>query len=164
MAKTIARRTDAELYQGDFSAWAQRQARLLEQRRFDELDLERLIEEVADLRKAERSAVLSHARQIMAHFLKLQYSPATWPRRGWMETIGTQRMDLEERLSATLRRELAANLDAMFGRARRSAARDLKQDGVLDDKLPGDLPYTLEQILDPDWLPANVHGIEDPAA
>jgi len=29
--------------------------------------------------------------------------------------------------------------------------------------LPSACPYTLEQILDPDWLPANVHGIKDPA-
>jgi hypothetical protein len=30
--------------------------------------------------------------------------------------------------------------------------------------LPPSCPYTFDQILDPDWFPANVHGIEDPAA
>ena len=29
--------------------------------------------------------------------------------------------------------------------------------------LPAACPYKLDQILDPDWYPENVHGIEDPA-
>ncbi len=73
-------------------------------------------------------------------------------------------MDLEEILSATLRRELAASLDATYVRARRSAARDLKQDGVSEDQLPANCPYSLDQVLDPDWLPKNRHGIVDDSA
>ena len=30
-------------------------------------------------------------------------------------------------------------------------------------QLPTACPYTFDQILDPDWHPDNVHGIEDPA-
>ena len=161
MAKTIARPSGAELYESDFHAWAELQARLLGERRFDELDLDHLIAEVTDLRKAERSAVLSRARQIMAHFLKLEYSPASWPRRGWQETISTQRMDLEEILSPTLRRELLAELESVFARARRNAARDLRQDNLDPAELPTSCPYTLDQVLDPDWLPENRHGIGD---
>jgi hypothetical protein len=161
MAKTLARPVGPDLYESDFSAWAELQARLLNERRFDELDLDHLIEEVAELRKAERNAVLSRARQIMAHFLKLEYSPASRPRRGWQETVGTQRMDLEETLSPTLRRELLAELDAIYVRARRSAARDLMQDGVAEQQLPTACPYTLDQVLDPEWMPDNRRGIED---
>ena len=161
MAKTIARPAGAELYESDFSAWVELQARLLEQRRFGELDLDHLIEEVADLRKAERSAALNRARQILAHFIKLEHSPASWPRRGWRETIGTQRMDLDEILSPTLRRELLAEMDAVYARARRSAARDLMQDKVAEQQLPSVCPYTLEQVLDHEWLPKNRHGLEE---
>ena len=102
MAKVVERPDTTRLYEEDFSAWAERQARLLQERRFDELDLDHLIEEVADWRKAERSAVLSRARRIMARFLKLEHSPAPWPRRGWKETVRTQRADLEEILSPAL--------------------------------------------------------------
>jgi hypothetical protein len=161
MAKVVERPDAAKLYQDDFSAWAERQARLLQERRFDELDLDHLIEEVADLRKAERNAVLSRARQIMAHFLKLEHSPASWPRRGWKETVRTQRADLEEILSPTLRRELLAELAAVYGRARRNAARDLAEDKVAERKLPAACPFTLDQVLDPEWWPDNRHGIED---
>jgi hypothetical protein len=161
MAKVVERPDTTRLYEEDFSAWAERQARLLQERRFDELDLDHLIEEVADLRKAERSAVLSRARRIMAHFLKLEHSPAPWPRRGWKETVRTQRADFEEILSPTLRRELLAELAAVYGRARQNAARDLVEDKVAERELPTGCPYTLDQILDPDWLPRNRHGLDD---
>ena len=161
MAKVTERPKTAELYEADFAAWAEQQARLLQERRFDELDLDHLIEEVADLRKAERSAVLSRARQIVAYLLKLEHSPASQPRRGWKETVMTQRMDLEELLSPTLRRELVANMDHVYERARRNAARDLQQDKVAERELPTDCPYTLDQILDLDWLPTNRCGLDD---
>jgi hypothetical protein len=161
MARTIVRPPAAGLYESDFAAWAKQQARLLEERRFDELDLGHLIEEVADLATNQRHAVLSCARLILQHFLKLEYSPATWPRRGWQETIVAQRTDLEERLTATLRRDLEAGLAAVYGRARRDAARDLRRDNVAETALPNACPYTLDQILDPDWLPANRHGVAD---
>ncbi len=83
MAKTITRPPDVDLYERDFAAWAALQARLLAERRFDELDLDHLIEEVADLATNQRHAVLSRARRILQHFLKLEYSPAPLPRRGW---------------------------------------------------------------------------------
>jgi Domain of unknown function DUF29 len=161
MAKVAERPDAAKLYQADFAAWAEQQARLLKERRFDELDLEHLIEEVADLATNQRHAVLSRARRILQHFLKLEYSPATWPRRGWQETIVTQRTDLEERLSATLRRDLEAGLADVYGRARRDAAKDLRRDKVAEAQLPQACPYTLAQILDPDWLPNNRHGLDD---
>ena len=161
MSEVVERSKAAGLYEHDFAAWVQEQARLLRERRFEELDLDRLIEEVTDLGKAERNAVLSRARQIVAHFLKLQYSPASWPRRGWKETIRTQRMDLEEILSPTLRRELLANLDAVYARAKQSAARDLLEDRVDEEVLPDTCPFSIEQILDPDWFPASIHGMQE---
>jgi Domain of unknown function DUF29 len=160
MAKVVERPT-AELYETDFNAWAEQQARLLRERRFDELDLEHLIEEVADLAINQRHAVLGRARRILQHFLKLEHSPATWPRRGWQETIVTQRTDLEERLTTTLRRELEAGLADAYSRARRDAAKDLRRDKVVEAELPASCPYTLDQVLDPDWLPKNRHGVTD---
>lgn len=162
MAKVVERSSWSALYETDFHAWAEKQAELLRARRFDELDLAHLIEEVADLATYQRHSVVSRARRILQHFLKLEYSPASEPRRGWKETIVTQRTDLEERLTASLRQELAGALADTYGRARRDAVRDLKPDQVSERDLPVACPYTLEQVLDPDWLPANVHGIKDP--
>jgi Domain of unknown function DUF29 len=71
-----------ELYDEDFYVWTQRQAELLRARKFQDLDLEHLIEEVAELGDTKLSVVLNNARVVIEHLLKLQHSPATDPRNG----------------------------------------------------------------------------------
>jgi hypothetical protein len=161
MAKVIGPPSSADLYEEDFPRWAERQAELLRARRFDALDLDRLIEEVADLGVSERKTVFSHARRVIQHLLKLEFSPAAGPRRGWLESIVAHRTDLEQRLTPTLRRQLEASLPEVYGLARRDAVKGLIQDSVAEGKLPTACPYTLDQILDPDWLPANRHGLRE---
>ena len=100
MAKTLSRPADAALYEEDFYLWVERQAGLLREGRFRDLDLEHLIEEVEDLGINLRNAVTSRTREIILHLLKLQYSPAVEPRGGWEESIGKQRDDLELELTA----------------------------------------------------------------
>ena len=69
------------VYDQDFYVWTEEQAELLRQRRFEELDLDNLIEEVEGLGDAKKSAVLSNATVVIEHLLKLQLSPAPPPRR-----------------------------------------------------------------------------------
>ena len=78
-----------ELYEEDFYVWTQRQAELLRARKFEDLDLEHLIEEVAELGDTKLSAVLNNARVVMEHLLKLQHSPAIDPRSGWRAPCGS---------------------------------------------------------------------------
>jgi Domain of unknown function DUF29 len=163
MAKVIARPPSSDLYEADFPLWAERQAALLRARRFDELDLGNLIEEVEDLSRRERETVESHAETILEHLLKLAYSPAMRPRRGGLVTIDKQRARLARKLTTTLRNHLEAELPALYAGLRRPLARQLEKDHVPADALPSVCPYALDQILDPDWYPENVHGIEDPS-
>ena len=85
----------AELYDEDFYVWTEVQADLLRARRFEALDLANLIEEVEALGRAERKEVLSNATVIIEHLLKLQYSSATDPRSGWIDSILEHRTRLE---------------------------------------------------------------------
>lgn len=163
MAKTLSRPADAALYEEDFYLWVERQAGLLREGRFRDLDLEHLVEEVEDLGINLRNAVTSRTREIVLHLLKLQYSPAVEPRGGWEESIGKQRDDLELELTASLKRHLEADLDIIFQKARRRAVDELARDRVTPDQLPSTCPYALEQIIDPIWWPENVHGIKDRA-
>jgi hypothetical protein len=162
MAKMISPPADVTLYEEDFYLWVERQAELLRQGRFRELDLPHLIEEVEDLGTNLRNAVASRTREIVLHLLKIQYSPAVEPRRGWRDSVGKQRDDLELEITPSLRRHLITELESVYQLARRRAVDDLAQDGVKPDQLPASCPYTLEQILDPVWRPDNLHGIEDP--
>jgi hypothetical protein len=160
MAKVVGRPA-ADLYEADFPVWAKRQAELLRAGRFEELDLDHLVEEVADLGVSERHAVLNRTRVILEHFLKLEYSPAKDPRRGWIEEIITQRLDLEMVLTPSLQRDLTDEFQAVYARARRGAAKGLRPDRVEERLLPKVSPYSVTQVLDPDWLPDNRHGLKD---
>ena len=143
-----------ELYQEDFYVWTQRQAELLRARRYDELDLEHLIEEVEDLGGAARKSVRSRARTIIEHLLKLQHSPAVDPRPNWRDTVRAQRDDLRDDLTPTLRRELDQDLEELYARARQRAEGSMRDHGEHSaaNALPGTCPYTADQVVG-DWLP-----------
>src|SRR5262245_51690094 len=92
-----------ESYDEDFYVWTQQQAKLLRARKFEDLDLEHLIEEVEDLGGAVKKSVRSRTRTIIEHLLKLQHSPAVDPKPGWRDTVRAQRDDLLDDLTPTLR-------------------------------------------------------------
>src|SRR5262245_50944805 len=143
-----------ELYEEDFYVWTQRQAELLRARKYGELDLEHLIEEVEDLGGALKRSVRSRARTIMEHLLKLQHSPAIDPRPGWRDTVRRDRDDLLDDLTPTLRRELGRELEELYARARQRAEESLRDHGehAAADMLPENCPYAAEQVTG-DWLP-----------
>lgn len=153
------------LYEEDFYAWTRDQARALRRlaatRPNVALDLDHLIEEVADLGKSERFAVRSQLRRIMEHCLKLAWSPAREPRPGWHETIIDARTTLEDKLSPTLRRDLRRNLEPLYAQARRNAEGALRAHDEHDaaDQLPVDCPYRFADLLRHDWYPENQHGL-----
>jgi len=143
-----------ELYQEDFYVWTQRQAELLRARRFEDLDLEHLIEEVEELGDTKLSSVLNNARVVMEHLLKLQHSPATDPRNSWRATVRQHRSRLEIELTPRLRQILQDELPRVFGIARKNAAELMRDHGehAAADVLPEHCPYTVDQITG-DWLP-----------
>jgi hypothetical protein len=143
-----------DLYEQDFYAWSRRQAELLRLKRFTDLDLAHLIEEVEDLGETVYRSVRSRVRTIIEHLLKLEHSPAREPKRAWRETIRTQRADLDEDLSAALRPRIEAGLPRFYAKARRDAAAALRDYGepAAAEALPRTCPYTLDRIIS-DWLP-----------
>ena len=144
----------AHSYETDFYAWSKAQADLLRAGRFGDLDLGHLIEEVDDLGKSLYRSACSRVRTIIEHLLKLQFSPATDPRPGWVETLYTQRSELEAELTPSLRSRIEQALPRLYGQARRNTARALEAYGeqATANALPATCPYTLDQITG-DWLP-----------
>ena len=153
----MATRTESaasDLYDEDFHVWAGRQAALLRARRFEDLDLANLIEEIDDLAGARWSAVQNSARVVMEHLLKLQHGPATDPRNGRRATVREHRSRLEVDLTPRLRRMLAEGLPHIYDIARRNAAGSMRDHGehAAAGALPETCPYGLDRITD-DWLP-----------
>jgi hypothetical protein len=82
----MSARLGHELYENDFYAWTQLQAKEL--RRFARtrsnllLDLRHIAEEIADLGTERRDAVRNWTARVIEHLLLLEHSPAKEPRRG----------------------------------------------------------------------------------
>lgn len=142
------------LYERDFYAWSKAQVELLRGGRYSELDLEHLIEEIDDLGESIYRSARSRMRTIIEHLLKLQHSPSREPRAGWRSTVLTQRDDLRDDLTPTVRRRTADALPELFEQARKRADTSLRDHGetAAADALPATCPYSLAQITG-DWLP-----------
>ena len=142
------------IYDQDFYVWTEVQAELLRQRRFEALDLDNLIEEVEGLGDAKKNAVLSNASAIIEHLLKLQFSPARDPRRGWADTILEHRDRLELELTPRLHQIFEDELLSLYARTRRRTERRLRLYGetAAADRLPESCPYSVDQITG-DWWP-----------
>ena len=163
MAKVLER----SLYQTDYYAWTRDQAAKLRAlaaaRGSSSLDLENLAEEVEGLGRSDLNTVRSQVRRIVEHLLKLEFSPSVPPRPDWRYSVAQARDEVEDHITASMRPEVAADLDKLFGRARRDAALGLAKHGERDaaKELPAACPYSLDQIVSHDWYPANRHGIVD---
>jgi hypothetical protein len=149
----------SELYEKDLYAWSEAQADLLRRRRFAELDLEHVVEEIEDVGGNLYREVRSRIRTIVEHLLKLEHSAATEPRAGWERTIRRERADLAEDLTPALRPRIEHGLARFYETARGEAAAALRAHGEhgAADALPPTLSYTLDQITGA-WLPSQAGG------
>lgn len=150
-------RPNGPRYDDDFYAWTQYQAEVLRSMRTrdNRFDRENVAEEIETVGRNECDAVRSEVRRILEHFLKLEHSPASEPRSDWMVSIANARAELEEKLSATLRRDAEAELPRLYVRARSIARAGLVKygEGSAITRFPAVCPYTFDQILADEWYP-----------
>lgn len=140
-----------DLYETDFYLWTQAQAELLREHRFEELDLGNLIDEVASVGGSEKREIRSRLSVLIGHLLKWKYQPGGRS-SGWVGTITEQRQQLHDVLamSPSLRRYPGQIFVGCHLSGRLLAAKDTGIDFVL---FPEDPPFSVEQVLDPDFLP-----------
>ena len=95
MAKTREALPSADLYERDYYSWALAQAAHLRARRFAELDMENLAEEVEDLAKREAKELQSRYSTLLMHLLKWEFQ-VLLRSHSWVATIVRER-DLSRR-------------------------------------------------------------------
>ncbi len=138
-------------YKADFNLWIEQTTQLLRSHRWHEVDVEHLIEEVEGLGKSERRSIASQITRLLLHLLKWQYQPQ---RRSdsWLDSITDSRTQIELAIedSPSLKGYPTEQLEESYQRARRQAA---KQTGILVSVFPEECPYSVELVLDEDWLP-----------
>jgi hypothetical protein len=136
-------------YDDDLAAWSEQQEALLRAGRLGAVDLEHVAEEIESVGASERREVRRRLARLLQHLLKWRLQPAGRG-RSWLGTIRTQRMELAVTLdeSPSLRRRLPEALGTAYALAREGA-----QDETGHEDLPPTCPFTLAQVLDPDYLP-----------
>jgi len=141
----------AELYDEDFYEWTRRSAELLRAGRFEQADITHIAEEIEDMGKRDRRELNSRIQVLLIHLLKWRIQPDKRS-RSWERTIAGQRVKLEQVLddSPSLRQKIAAGLRDNYAKAVHLAAIET---GLTLDQFPAECPFTVEQILDPEFLP-----------
>ena len=141
-----------QLYEREYDRWLSETIELLKNRQFDRVDYEHLIEELAALRRSEKTAVKSLSLQIIIHLLLYQFWTTERERNSnhWAAEIITFRVQLEYKLTTNLSKflELELELENIYENARLIAE---KKTGLKN--LPIICPYSLRQILEKQWFP-----------
>ncbi|MGO4879552.1 MAG: DUF29 domain-containing protein [Bryobacteraceae bacterium] len=147
--KTAADR--ASLYDQDFFEWTQRNADLLRAGQFDQADIEHIAEEIEDMGKRDLREIHGRMQVLLIHLLKCRFQPEK-NSRSWVQTISEQRrkLDLALRDSPSLQTRLQPNLRSNYRKAAQFAAIET---GLPSATFPAECPFTVEQILDPEYLP-----------
>jgi Domain of unknown function DUF29 len=155
--------TNARLYDTDFYAWVQDQAALLAARRFEDLDLPHLVEELQLMGSSERGELANRLSVLLAHLLKLQVTAERLPyvyaraQRGWHLTCTEQRLQLKRllRRNPSLGPTVSDELPDAYAIARLQAAIAL---GVDETSLPLTCAWTPEAVLETDFWPTGEPG------
>ncbi|MGB8698124.1 MAG: DUF29 domain-containing protein [Thermosynechococcaceae cyanobacterium] len=139
------------LYDQDFLKWTQQQAEYLQQKNWAALDIKNLLEELDTLGRSEQKELGSYFQVLLMHLLKYQYQPERRT-KSWARTISNCRDKIQDCLEDTpsLHRLLQDPtwLEKQYRRGRRDAAKETQKPLEL---FPSECPYTVEQILDPNF-------------
>ena len=139
------------LYDQDFYLWLQTAINHLQTGQMSQLDWANLIEELESMGRAEKQALQSNLQVVLMHLLKYQFQPEQRS-NSWRFTMleHRDRLDVALEDSPSLRPYLSDNLKRCYIKARKKTAAET---GLPLDTFPPELPFTLEEILNPDYLP-----------
>ena len=139
------------LYDRDFYAWTQEQAALLKSGQWDRLDIPNLVEEIEALGRQERRELVNRLGILVGHLLKWQFQPQQRS-KSRIATIIEQRQEVQELIAdnPSLKSYL---VEAMNKAYQKSVLLVVKETPLSLDDLPAQCPYTLDQVMDPNFYP-----------
>jgi Domain of unknown function DUF29 len=139
-----------QIYDIDAHLWLLETIELLKQKKFNELDLENLIEELESLTRKDKNTVKSLLEQIIRHLLLLQYwsEESDITSHHWSAEIYSFRNQLKDELTTNLKKYLQEERLNIYQKALGYVQRKTK----FKVNFPTECPYTLEQLLDENYL------------
>ena len=145
--------TTKTLYESDYSLWVLETVKQLQNRDFEALDLDNLIEEVLDLSRRDKQKVKSLLKRLFEHLLKLKYWKSELVRNQahWKSEVLNFRQQIRDELrdSPSLKPYLRQIFDECYQDARQlvSITSNLPL-SIFPEIAIGDF----DQVLDKDWL------------
>ncbi|KYC37540.1 hypothetical protein WA1_48255 [Scytonema hofmannii PCC 7110] len=148
-----------DLYEADFYAWTQEQAKLLRAHQWSKIDLPNLIEEIESLGKQQRQELRNRLSVLIGHLRKWEYQPQRRS-RSWLATLRVQRRDTLGLLrdNPSLKPYLDGALPEAYENARDLA---LGETDLPEQTFSLDCPYTLTEILDNCFYPGEPSELVD---
>lgn len=137
----------------DFILWVERQCAFLQNKQFDQLDLDTLIRELDAMGANERRELKSRLETLMMNLLKCQFQPEP-KSRAWLGAVREQRSEIERILeqSPSLDALIAEYADHVYKAAFERAGAET---GIPRAAFPQTNPYTKEQLLDTEFVLSN---------
>lgn len=139
------------LYEHDFYAWTQQQAKLLKNQQLQQIDVSNLIEEIESLGRKERQELRNRLSILIGHLLKWEYQ-SNKRSRSWLATIRVQRRDTLKLLSENP--SLNSHLEILISEAYENS-RDLAsgETNLPLSNFPEQCHYSLEEICNHNFFP-----------
>ena len=138
-------------YDADIIAWANEQAWLVRNRKFELLDVEHIAEEIEDVGKSEQRELGNRMTVLIAHLLKWQFQPERQG-RSWELTIRNQRKAIQLHLKQvpSLKSKLGDVewWEIIWGDAVYQASKETELDTFPETRL-----WSIDNILSDSWLP-----------
>ncbi|OIP73326.1 MAG: hypothetical protein AUK43_00240 [Oscillatoriales cyanobacterium CG2_30_40_61] len=142
------------LYEQDYYLWLLQTSKLLQEGKLNQVDINSLIEEIDSMGRSEKKEIKSRLIILIEHLLKLNYWQAEkeYNARGWRNTVVEQRLQIDLSLedSPSLIKVLDESFLDCYNKARISTLQKYQLSG---DLFPIQPPFSLEDILDSNYLP-----------
>ncbi len=150
-AKISQKKASDGIYEQDYYLWLETTAEKLKQGDFSAIEMNYLIEEIESMGRKEKSSVSGNLQVLLMHLLKYKYQPEKRS-NSWRFTIYEHRDRLSELFeeSPSLKPYYQEIMNKCYRKARKKAAIET---GIDIGLFPIALPFSLEEILDTEYLP-----------
>jgi len=139
------------LYEADFYAWTQEQAKLLREGEWGRLDVSNLVEEIESLGKQQRQELRNRLGVLLGYLLKWEFQPGNRS-KSWFATIREQRRRILDLLEENP--SLKPYLPEVFDKAFQDGVDLTVRETPLNYKdFPAHCLFSLEQVLNPSFFP-----------
>ncbi|MEA5533435.1 DUF29 domain-containing protein [Crocosphaera sp. XPORK-15E] len=151
------------LYDTELQLWINKTINQLENRQFEQLDIEHLIEELRDLGKSDKTSLISNLKILIAHLLKLkvQFDAPETIKYSWYNSVDEHRERIQDCLNdnPSFNNFLPEAIEKAYPNARKLAIKEGKR-ATRGIRIPQEndylisCPFTIKHLLD-----ENFYGI-----